>query len=111
EARYLSNSDSQASWLRGGTRPVTGFHSTMDRPEPVRRVTPPRITMANTRAQQTSSQPARARSWGKGMLCMGLVLLWIRQPRFSKRGALVHVPVWSSFTLARAVHPVARVLV
>jgi hypothetical protein len=34
----------------GGTIPVTGFHSTMDRPDCVSRVAPPTTTMANTRA-------------------------------------------------------------
>ncbi len=32
--------------LSGGTAPVTGFHSTIERPEPVRRVAPPTTTIS-----------------------------------------------------------------
>ncbi len=38
--------------------PKIGFHSTMESPESVRRVTPPTTTIANTRTQQTSNQIA-----------------------------------------------------
>jgi hypothetical protein len=50
EARYFSNSTCQPASERGGTAPVTGFHSVMDRPEPVSRVAPPMPTMTTTRA-------------------------------------------------------------
>ena len=43
--------------------PLTGFHSTMDSPEWVSRVTPPRTTMTKTMAQQVSSQKAIRRLW------------------------------------------------
>ena len=39
---------------------MIGAHSTIDRPEPVRRVTPPRIIMPKMVAQQASSQIAMA---------------------------------------------------
>ena len=38
--------------------PIIGAHCTIDRPEPVRRVTPPSTTIPNTVAQQISSQIA-----------------------------------------------------
>ena len=38
--------------------PTSGFHSTIDRPEWVSRVTPPTITMAKTSVQQSSSHVA-----------------------------------------------------
>ena len=41
---YLWNSVSQAFSLSGGIVPVMTFHSVMDSPEPVRRVTPPSTT-------------------------------------------------------------------
>jgi hypothetical protein len=36
----------------GGREPVTGFHSVMLRPDSVRRVSPPRITIPNTEAAE-----------------------------------------------------------
>jgi hypothetical protein len=47
---YLSNSAAQASAERGGTAPVTGRHSVMERPDPVSRVAPPTATIPTTRA-------------------------------------------------------------
>jgi len=41
--------------------PVTGCHSVIDRPDQVRRVTPPITTIAKIIAQQTSSQIATDR--------------------------------------------------
>ncbi len=41
--------------------PMMGFQSTMDRPEPVSRVTPPSTTMAKTSPQQTNNHKARER--------------------------------------------------
>ena len=38
--------------------PTIGCHSTIDKPECVSRVIPPTTTIANTRAQQISSQTA-----------------------------------------------------
>ncbi len=55
---YLPNSDCQAASDIGGTAPVTGFHSVIDRPEPVRRVAPPTTTMARTRAATANSHTA-----------------------------------------------------
>jgi hypothetical protein len=45
----------------GGRIPISGFHSTMDRPDSVSRVTAPITAMAKTMAQQASSQTAMAR--------------------------------------------------
>ena len=39
---------------------MIGAHSTMDKPEPVRRVTPPRIIMPKMTTQQDSNQMAMA---------------------------------------------------
>jgi hypothetical protein len=36
---------------------VSGFHSTIDRPEPLKRVIPPSKTMAKIAIQQSNSQP------------------------------------------------------
>src|SRR6267378_1133201 len=58
---YFPKASSHAASLSGGRVPTIGCHSTMDRPECVRRVTPPTTTIANTSAQQTSSQAATAR--------------------------------------------------
>src|SRR5438034_624300 len=41
---------------------MIGCHSTMDKPECVRRVTPPTTTIAKTSAQQRKSQAATRRS-------------------------------------------------
>ena len=40
---------------------MIGFHSVIDRPDPVRRVMPPTTTMMNTRAAQPKSHIATAR--------------------------------------------------
>src|SRR5258707_5453629 len=58
---YLSNSACQARASSGGTTPVTGFHSTIDRPDSVSRVAPPTITIANTSAAIASSHSRIAR--------------------------------------------------
>ena len=41
---------------------MIGFHSVIERPDSVRRVTPPTTTIRNIMAQQTSSHHAIARS-------------------------------------------------
>ena len=58
---YFSNCAAQSASVSGGIVPMKGCHSTMDRPEWVRRVTPPTTTMAKTRAQQASSHAATGR--------------------------------------------------
>ncbi len=40
--------------------PVIGFHSVMERPEPVRRVAPPTVTITSTSAISTSSHARKA---------------------------------------------------
>ena len=47
---YLSNSACHAASLSGGSVPVTGFHSTIDRPDSVSRVAPPTSTIAKMSA-------------------------------------------------------------
>ncbi len=49
--------------------PVTGRHSVIDSPDPVRRVEPPRTTMANTRAATANSHTATGRdiSWSRNI--------------------------------------------
>src|SRR5215213_9328033 len=61
--RYFSNSASQASWLRGGIAPVTGRHSVIERPDPVRRVAPPTAIMTTTRIARTMIQSRSAAEW------------------------------------------------
>src|SRR4030095_5874465 len=54
-AWYFSNAACHCVSSRGGSVPTIGCHSVIDRPECVRRVTPPTTTIANTSAQQTKS--------------------------------------------------------
>src|ERR1700733_16003552 len=58
---YLPNSAAQSAAESGGTIPVTGCHSVIDKPDHVRRVTPPITTIAKIMAQQTRSQAAIGR--------------------------------------------------
>src|SRR5262249_7703397 len=58
---YLSNSTCHARASSGGTTPVTGFHSTMERPDSVSRLAPPTITVTNIKAATASSQSLTAR--------------------------------------------------
>src|SRR6516164_3620341 len=60
---YLSNSACHADASSGGTTPVTGFHSTIDRPDSVSRVAPPTTTVANIRAATASSHSRTVRRW------------------------------------------------
>jgi hypothetical protein len=70
--RYFSNSAIQACSVSGGMAPVTGFHSVMERPEPVRRVAPPMATMRTTRAARMESQARTAdRVWVWGRRASG----------------------------------------
>src|SRR5690349_4392178 len=61
-ALYPSNSASHSAWLNGGSTPVTGCHSVMERPDSVRRVMPPITTIKNIMAQQARSHQAIGRS-------------------------------------------------
>src|ERR1700676_1453524 len=56
--RYLSNSAAQASGESGGTMPIRGGHSVIDRPDMVNRVTPPITTMTKIMPQHANSQIA-----------------------------------------------------
>src|SRR5579871_6489338 len=64
---YLANSACQSASPSGGMTPVTGFHSTIERPDSVSLVAPPTITMANTRAATHHSQRPTARA-AEGLL-------------------------------------------
>src|SRR6185295_16240327 len=57
-AWYFRKTSSQSVCDSGGRVPTSGFHSTMDSPECVRRVTPPTTTIMKTSAQHAASQPA-----------------------------------------------------
>ena len=61
---YFRKVSCHAPWSSGGSAPTIGCHSTIDSPEWVRRVMPPTTTIANTSAQQASSQAAMTRSPG-----------------------------------------------
>src|SRR5690554_3557950 len=52
---YLLKSSSHSTPAKRGRMLLTGFHSTMDRPELVSRVTPPRTIMQKANAAQASS--------------------------------------------------------
>ena len=55
---YFVNMSCQAASPSGGSVPAMGCHSTIERPDRVRRVTPPTTTITKTRAAQTSNQKA-----------------------------------------------------
>src|SRR6266852_2889160 len=55
---YFANSAAQSAAESGGTMPMTGFHSVIDRPERVSRVIPPTTTIRKIIAQQTKSHAA-----------------------------------------------------
>src|SRR6516162_2748876 len=55
---YLANSPAQSAAESGGTTPTTGFHSVIDSPERVSRVTPPTTTIKKIRPQQINNQTA-----------------------------------------------------
>src|SRR5215510_167325 len=59
-AWYFSNSACQAAASSGGTTPVTGFHSTIERPDSVRRVAPPTTNVATISAATASSHSRMA---------------------------------------------------
>src|SRR5258705_363505 len=65
-AWYFSNSARQPDAFSGGTTPVTGFHSTIDRPDSVSRVAPPTTSVTNISAATASSQRRTARRRGGG---------------------------------------------
>src|SRR5436190_5978547 len=60
-ALYLSNSTCHALASSGGTTPVTGFHSTIERPDSVSRVAPPTVSVTNIKAAIANSQSLMAR--------------------------------------------------
>jgi hypothetical protein len=60
-ALYFSNSACQALSLKGGTVPVSGFHSTIERPDSVSLVAPPTRTIAKISPATTRSHSRSAR--------------------------------------------------
>src|SRR5262249_1864128 len=63
-ALYFSNSACHSDVSSGGATPVTGFHSTIDRPDSVSRVAPPTTTVTNIRAATASSHSRTTRRRG-----------------------------------------------
>src|SRR4029077_16462985 len=57
--------------VNGGSAPVTGFHSTMDKPDSVSRVAPPTTTISAIRLATRNSQRRRPR----GARCGGMVVI------------------------------------
>src|SRR5262245_23618364 len=53
---YLRNASCQSASVSGGSMPMIGFHSVIERPQPGSRVAPPRLTMASTKAATAKSQ-------------------------------------------------------
>src|SRR5512142_475406 len=64
---YFPNSVCQACWLRGGIAPLTGFHSTIDRPERVRRTKPPNTTRNIANDEKENIQYMTGRCWVLGI--------------------------------------------
>ena len=60
-AWYFSNSACQAASDSGGSTPVTGFHSTIERPDSVSRVAPPTTSVRKIIAATASSHSRTAR--------------------------------------------------
>ena len=58
---YFANSAAQSAADSGGTMPMTGFHSVIDRPERVSRVMPPTTTIRKIKPQQKNSHAATGR--------------------------------------------------
>src|ERR1044072_301412 len=80
---YFATPPCHAPSLTGGTTPVIGFHSTIDRPDSVSRVAPPTTTVTNISAATASSHspPARRRGGaGDGTLVMRSLACWRRGP-------------------------------
>ena len=61
---YCSNSLLHCASDNGGTIPVTGFHSTIDNPDSVRRVAPPTRMVATTSATTIESHQPMIRRCG-----------------------------------------------
>src|SRR5215470_10162582 len=59
---YFANSVVQSGADSGGTMPMTGFHSVIDSPDNVSRVTPPTTTIRKINPQQRKSHTAIGRS-------------------------------------------------
>ena len=53
---YCAKAACQSASFNGGIAPIIGAHSTIESPEPVRRVIPPTTTIARTRPTVNSSQ-------------------------------------------------------
>src|SRR5262245_7067634 len=87
-ALYLSNSACQAAWSSGGSTPVTGFHSTIERPDSVSRVAPPTTTVTTISAATASSHSLTARrcagaDGGTGAMRMRTLPCWRRRGPYS----------------------------
>ncbi len=92
-SRYLSNSAAHWVSFRGGTAPVTGRHSVMERPESVSRVRPPTTIIAITREEQ-GHQPQPDAAPGAAMAAVDAAALRDRRlrplPHFLEDAALFH---------------------
>src|ERR1043166_7683130 len=73
--RYLSNSLCHASADNGGSVPVTGCHSTIERPDSVTRAPPPTSTMAAMSPAIPRSHRRIARKCGGAALPAGVIKL------------------------------------
>src|SRR6188472_1102873 len=72
---YFANSAAQSAADSGGTMPMTGFHSVIDRPDDVSRVMPPTTTIRTINPQQRNSQAATGpRSWSAAAFAVALEL-------------------------------------
>src|SRR5205085_12545388 len=76
-AWYLANSVCHAASPKGGSVPVTGFHSTIESPDSVSRVAPPTSSVATISAatRESHSRIARRRACGDMMRLMLLAEL------------------------------------
>src|SRR5262245_51402676 len=60
---YFANSVAQSAEENGGTMPIIGFHSVIDSPDSVSRVTPPTTTIRKMRPQHRNSHAATGPSF------------------------------------------------
>ena len=72
---YFSNSTIHPSELKGGITPVIGFHSTIDRPESVKRVQPPTNIRLIRDTKSVHSQMLNQDDCSIGKVSIGLALV------------------------------------
>src|SRR5579885_1022041 len=106
---YFSNSLCHCASLSGGTTPVTGLHSVIERPDSVSRVAPPTSTLASTSAAMAQSHSRIARvCCSEGFLAGMLITCRKRADHIVLRPALA-TELMPLHNPARHVNPFAQI--